>query len=411
MKIFKHFDKRYNPMLWWGLAIWLLCTGANILCDALGMEVESQATLMRMAKNFYQSSPLFCLLMLCVIAPFYEECSFRLWGVGKRWMVIVCFVLMALFSWAELAWWVMLPIAALALVRLMLRNEYLRNWIVAIGSSAFFMLCHISGYTSFSLSMVLGLTSIFGLALVLSYLTINISFWCSVALHVLNNSLGLLLPLLLMGGEPFTMNINTGDDEAFTLEAKPVAFLNRAKSEGQVFDPTAKQYVANYVCEIPELAAILAPNHSGADTVYEWEGNSEQLEARYKVDITYSATFNLDRAVHELMQSQHLVADTVVEPFYDIYITTPDGKECLLDDYPDGKAYYRIMDLYGDSRFFAETDTTGVTKHYCLYRPNSLRNNIMQNAITKALDFKVSLRPMADRKAVVITFRTQKEHK
>ena len=114
---YKRFNKRYLPMLWIGLALWLGTMLVSYILEKAGVMVTGQETLMDLGKLMFRSAPIFTLLMLCLLQPILEEMSFRLWGVGKKWTTILCFVLMALFTVGSVGLWGVILVAAIIVVK------------------------------------------------------------------------------------------------------------------------------------------------------------------------------------------------------------------------------------------------------------------------------------------------------
>ena len=168
---FKRYDKRFLPMLFIGLGLWVVSMVLMEVLTSSG-QAQGQSTLMEMIKGIFQQMPVFTLLLLCVFQPILEEFSFRLWGVGKMWMTIVCLALMTLFGVSEMGLWMFLFLGAFLFVWLKVKDTFRQRWILAIITSLCFALCHVSGFGSFGWGMVLGLTDIFGMALVMCWLTI-----------------------------------------------------------------------------------------------------------------------------------------------------------------------------------------------------------------------------------------------
>ncbi len=191
-------------MLWIGLVIWLGSMLISWIMELTGNAPAGQETLLGLGKWMFGYAPVLSLLLFCVFAPVLEEFSFRLWGEGKKWTTIVCLVLMAAFTTSEIGLWGLLFVAAMALAWFGVRDRFVQMWACALISSLTFALCHISGFGGFSLGMVLGIVDIFGFALVLSWLAINISIWLAALLHVLNNTLAIMIPLLFLN-DPLTL--------------------------------------------------------------------------------------------------------------------------------------------------------------------------------------------------------------
>ena len=206
-------------MLWIGLILWIGSMAVMYFLELTGESPSGQENLMQMSKEMFHTIPVFTLLLLCFFQPILEELSFRLWGVGKKWTTIVCLVLMSVFVTSELKLFGLIFIVAFILVWVFVRNRVAQVWINTIITSLAFSLSHISGFGDFSLGMVLGLVDIFGLALVLCWFTININFWLAPLLHVLNNSVSILVPMLFVS-DPITSShsITVGPQEVCSCQ-------------------------------------------------------------------------------------------------------------------------------------------------------------------------------------------------
>ena len=157
MKTPKRYDKRFLPMLWIGLILWIGSMAVMYFLESTGKSPSGQENLMQMSKGMFHTIPVFTLLLLCFFQPILEELSFRLWGVGKKWSTIVCLVLMSVFVMSELKLFGLIFIVAFILVWVFVRNRVAQVWINTIITSLAFSLSHISGFGDFSLGMVLGL--------------------------------------------------------------------------------------------------------------------------------------------------------------------------------------------------------------------------------------------------------------
>ena len=185
-------------MLWIGLAFWVGSIAIMYILEWAGVEMAGQDNLFDLGKTMFQRLPIFTLLLFCLLQPILEEMSFRLWGVGKKWTLVLCLVLMAMFGVSSIGLLGLLFVVGIILVTVLVKDRFVQVWLNAILSSLLFSLCHISGFGNDVLGMTLGLSDIFGMALVCCWLTVNISFWLSCLLHVLNNSLSIILPLLFL---------------------------------------------------------------------------------------------------------------------------------------------------------------------------------------------------------------------
>lgn len=413
----KRFDKRYLPMLWIGLALWLGSMLASYIMDKMGYAPAGQETLMEYGKALFQMSPFFTLMLLCFFQPILEEVSFRLWGVGKRWMTIVCLVLMTVFTVSEMHLWGLLVVGAVLAVWLLVRDLYIQRWINAVLTSVGFALCHMSGFNGFSLGSALGLVDIFGMALVLSWLTINVNFWLSALVHVANNSLAIILPLMMVG-DPVAYEANGISMEMVPQKAfTDIESLDMESPELSLLDSATTQFYM--VGEPAEIAAKLASLGTQDDAQYDWVPEGQSLEERVMLKVKFdtprkpdfSQLFHqyVDMVCGPMEKSCHIATDTVM--LKEVWLKYADGHEELMSmDCKDmGMAWTRLcsnsLGIRGNSiiqEFEMAEDSTLVNKFYCLERSNPILDMLhgYDAALDDMLGFKIELR---DAKPVQLT--------
>lgn len=351
MKKPKHFDKRFLPMLWIGLVLWLGSMAVTYIMEMTGNAPTGQTTLISMGKTIFQQAPIFILLLLCVVQPVFEEFAFRLWTVGKKWTTIVCLVLMAFFVLSEMKVWGLLFIVAFIVVWLCVKERYMQLWLNAFVTSLAFSLSHISGFGEFGWGLVFGLTDIFGMALVLCWLAININFWLAPLLHVLNNSLAIILPLVLLP-DPVTSEVKStvGDEvtKGFKTIIEPVHALrnNGPLIEGSAMltglpDSATDFYMVGEPAQIAMHLAIKADSIGAY--YYDWVSRNESLEERviYRVSdcvgpgFDYAQLRNCYLTDIALYLDDTIVADTVEVMFKEVWLVYDDGREEQLTDMTD----------------------------------------------------------------------------
>lgn len=374
-------------MLWIGLALWLGSMLASYIMDKMGYAPAGQETLMEYGKALFQMSPFFTLMLLCFFQPILEEVSFRLWGVGKRWMTIVCLVLMTVFTVSEMHLWGLLVVGAVLAVWLLVRDLYIQRWINAVLTSVGFALCHMSGFNGFSLGSALGLVDIFGMALVLSWLTINVNFWLSALVHVANNSLAIIVPLMMVA-DPVAYEANGISMELVPLKAfTDIESLDMESPELSLLDSNTTQFYM--VGEPAEIAARLASLGSQDGVQYDWEPEGQSMEERVmlkvKYDIARKPDFGqlfhqfLDMVCGPMEKSCHISTDTVM--LKEVWLKYTDGREELMSmECEDmASAWMRVcsnsMNIRGNSiieEIEPAEDSTMVHKFYCLERTNAI---------------------------------------
>lgn len=350
MKKPKRFDKHFLPMLWIGLAFWVGSIAIMYILEWAGVEMAGQDNLFDLGKTMFQRLPIFTLLLFCLLQPILEEMSFRLWGVGKKWTLVLCLVLMAMFGVSSIGLLGLLFVVGIILVTALVKDRFVQVWLNAILSSLLFSLCHISGFGNDVLGMTLGLSDIFGMALVCCWLTVNISFWLSCLLHVLNNSLSIILPLLFLPDVQTGRIIVSYEDSPNMQELATViepvrpfadnsALLAGAASQSELAAGAKDFYL---VGEPAEIAKMIASQRMGipADVLFDWKAKEESLEERIvlRVNDIKKEVYSCDDLYDHYMSQiacyldEPLRMDTTEVMLKEIWLVYDDGHEELLTD-------------------------------------------------------------------------------
>ncbi|MBQ5974486.1 MAG: CPBP family intramembrane metalloprotease [Bacteroidales bacterium] len=350
MKKPKRFDKRFLPMLWIGLAFWVGSIAIMYILEWAGVEIAGQDNLFDLGKTMFQRLPIFTLLLFCLLQPILEEMSFRLWGVGKKWTLVLCLVLMAMFGVSSIGLLGLLFVVGIILVTVLVKDRFVQVWLNAILSSLLFSLCHISGFGNDVLGMTLGLSDIFGMALVCCWLTVNISFWLSCLLHVLNNSLSIILPLLFLPDVQTGRIIVSYEDSPNMQELATVieplrpfadnsALIAGAATWSELAAGAKDFYL---VGEPAEIAKMIASQRMGipADVLFDWKAKDESLEERIvlRVNDIKKEVYSCDDLYDHYMSQiacyldEPLRMDTTEVMLKEIWLVYDDGHEELLTD-------------------------------------------------------------------------------
>ena len=395
MKNPKRYDKRFLPMLWIGLILWIGSMAVMYFLESTGKSPSGQENLMQMSKEMFHTIPVFTLLLLCFFQPILEELSFRLWGVGKKWTTIVCLVLMSVFVMSELKLFGLIFIVAFILVWVLVRNRVAQVWINTIITSLAFSLSHISGFGDFSLGMVLGLVDIFGMALVLCWLTININFWLAPLLHVLNNSVSILVPMLFVS-DPITSShsITVGPQEVCSYQTTVEPFRYFADNKELMsqdgpcglFPPDTTGFVlvgepAQIACRLAARADSTMLNNVEWKYNYDWQSKNAGLEERvvFRVSDYSNPDGNYDfnnifynGLLDDYIRDSRLIGDTIVADtteimIQEVWVVYDDGREELFTSDSPSSLWSEVME--GKvllSKPVEENDST-VTIHYYVY--------------------------------------------
>ncbi len=432
MKKPKRFDKRFLPMLWIGLAFWVGSIAIMYILEWAGVEIAGQDNLFDLGKTMFQRLPIFTLLLFCLLQPILEEMSFRLWGVGKKWTLVLCLVLMAMFGVSSIGLLGLLFVVGIILVTVLVKDRFVQVWLNAILSSLLFSLCHISGFGNDVLGMTLGLSDIFGMALVCCWLTVNISFWLSCLLHVLNNSLSIILPLLFLPDVQTGRIIVSYEDSPNMQELATVieplrpfadnsALLAGAATQSELAAGAKDFYL---VGEPAEIASMIASQRMGipADVLFDWKAKEESLEERIvlRVNDIKKEVYSCDDLYDHYMSQiacyldEPLRMDTTEVMLKEIWLVYDDGHEELLTDSCEhfNDVYSRLMsNPYGirgnEIVMLSEevNDSTVAFHYYCRLNENALQKEVdkMNAAMDKLKHVDYHLDYRDGRKVTYIT--------
>ena len=432
MKKPKRFDKRFLPMLWIGLAFWVGSIAIMYILEWAGVEMAGQDNLFDLGKTMFQRLPVFTLLLFCLLQPILEEMSFRLWGVGKKWTLVLCLVLMAMFGVSSIGLLGLLFVVGIILVTVLVKDRFVQVWLNAILSSLLFSLCHISGFGNDVLGMTLGLSDIFGMALVCCWLTVNISFWLSCLLHVLNNSLSIILPLLFLPDVQTGRIIVSYEDSPNMQELATVieplrpfadnsALLAGAATQSELAAGAKDFYL---VGEPAEIARMIASQRMGipADVLFDWKAKEESLEERIvlRVNDIKKEVYSCDDLYDHYMSQiacyldEPLRMDTTEVMLKEIWLVYDDGHEELLTDSCEhfNDVYSRLMsNPYGirgnEIVMLSEevNDSTVAFHYYCRLNENALQKEVdkMNAAMDKLKHVDYHLDYRDGRKVTYIT--------
>ena len=380
----------------------------------------------------FQRWPIFTLLLVCLLQPILEEMSFRLWGVGKKWTLVLCLVLMAMFGVSSIGLLGLLFVVGIILVTVLVKDRFVQVWFNAILSSLLFSLCHISGFGNDVLGMTLGLSDIFGMALVCCWLTVNISFWLSCLLHVLNNSLSIILPLLFLPDVQTGRIIVSYEDSPNMKELATViepvrpfadnsALLAGAATQSELAAGAKDFYL---VGEPAEIARMIASQRMGipADVLFDWKAKEESLEERIvlRVNDIKKEVYSCDDLYDHYMSQiacyldEPLRMDTTEVMLKEIWLVYDDGHEELLTDSCEhfNDVYSRLMsNPYGirgnEIVMLSEevNDSTVAFHYYCRLNENALQKEVdkMNAAMDKLKHVDYHLDYRDGRKVTYIT--------
>ncbi len=320
-------ERQYRYLLFAGLVLWILGIVMPIVWHSLGHSYSGQEGLMEAVKTLVDLgvsvAPMVTmtvvLLWLCVVQPVMEEFAFRFWGKDKRYAYIVSAVGMLLFAVLGLNAWLIVVTALSVLPMFLIKDSYLKKLVTIITTSVCFALMHISGFGGFSADLVFGLVNIIGMSLVMCYVVINYRFVYSIAIHVLNNSVAILVPFLFMGadvsfsGEGYYVRLR--DMKIGEAKELVYTFYTEDSATGKVcYYGELPQMVEEIYRHSPkteaetEVVRVFCPDNTSFWTKYVLE---------CKID---SNAMSADELVAMMMKNSHLRADTSYVPALEVAV-------------------------------------------------------------------------------------------
>lgn len=193
--------------LWTGLAIWVVSLAGIVLSPA----AESNHSLTEFT---FENGWAPALLVIGLLLPCLEEVAFRFWGIRRwRWAGYISAVAMGVvtyFYWG--LWGALATAAAVASITLAVKDERTRLLVLLLLTSLLFAILHFDNYGNLELRNLFALLNKLGFALVASWLVLNRGFLWALLLHVVINSLMVLLIAFPLGEADIQgLSINSGE--------------------------------------------------------------------------------------------------------------------------------------------------------------------------------------------------------
>ncbi len=199
--------------LWTGLAIWVVSLAGIMLSPS----AESNQALTEFT---FENGWAPALLVIGLLLPCLEEVAFRFWGIRRwRWAGYISAVAMGVvtyFYWG--LWGALATTAVAAAVTLAVKAERTRLLILLLLTSLLFAILHFDNYGNLELRNLFAIFNKLGFALVASWLVLNRGFLWALVLHVVINSL-LVLLIALPLGETHIPGLSINSGEGWTIFA------------------------------------------------------------------------------------------------------------------------------------------------------------------------------------------------
>ena len=212
------------------------------------------------------------LFFIVVVAPILEELSFRLFiDSRKKWISLISLLLLFYFLFESFTFLLAIFLGILILSTIILRFKFKDNWILitqVIISSLIFSLSHFNSDFIFNSQFLLFIQFLYfiGIGFVFSWLKINFNIVASMGLHILLNSIGLVLTLFL----------EEAQDKTIICDQKEIAYNSRVFLKSDSLSTT--QYKQDtLVIKNSNLVYMLDMFYTDQDTLDEKYYQTNQL--------------------------------------------------------------------------------------------------------------------------------------
>lgn len=193
--------------------------------------------------------PLLLLVFPLIISPIMEEFAFRGWlkSTGIRKIITICFVVLYIQSAFHSVLFSLLILSTLILFQFRIKKNALA--VNVIFTSILFSVVHIQNFNDPFIAFS-GLTQLFGVGLILSYVTYRFGIVYSIILHAVNNTIA-FLPLILVGNSD---QVILFEGETYLATLTPVSIFEFRTTN--IYDDNDAISITN---NIEEIAVELAP--------------------------------------------------------------------------------------------------------------------------------------------------------
>ena len=314
-----------TPLLWGGVALWLASGIILSILAIFGYDYMEQDTLNEMLESLGIVSPVLPFIFVCIIAPIYEEFAFRYWTVGKLSARITSLILSTIVVYLEAGSILIgLGVAVLMFVLMFLVKK--NEMALIISTSAIFSLMHISGFSSISVSVVLGLIQMFAGAVVICCLALRYRFVIAIAIHMINNIIA-LTPTdendKILKNSRYNHNLTAITQEGeSTMALKPI---NGKYGNKMVLSDSTETIISfqGSMSEFVDMIYDMDTAHT-ITTLYRINENTEKSVPKHSflLKLCDTAAINYNEILCTTMKyAAFLKQDTLYEPAYCLTIT------------------------------------------------------------------------------------------
>lgn len=213
-----------------------------------------------------------------VIAPVMEELGFRGWQSRKKSLKIISCILIGLYSILTFGYFIGIPILIIHIIIIFKILNFNSRIIGILFTSIIFTSIHWKNYSSIY-TQFLASISIFGIALIMSYITWRFSIIWSIIFHSIYN--GILV--LLFYNFSHEINIKTIDYEIKSIEKFSIDYYEYNFNKDQIsakahLNDFIGHWIGNYISRDKEYFYINTKNSPLIDININLSSNSNPLQ-------------------------------------------------------------------------------------------------------------------------------------
>lgn len=251
-------------------------------------------------ERLLQFSPFIILFLTIIIAPLLEEIAFRLWTASNGLASVVSYIGLIFFTHAffKLIWLTILVIIIIGYALFFLKKDKIRLTSLIVLTSVIFGFIHWANFNNGN-SSFLGVLSLVGFGMILSYIGLRFGFKYSVLAHSLNNCFA-ILPMLFLS-QNSVVEFNDDSYMAKQIVVNPFSFGEELNYQNQ--DSIL------VTAGLSQIASALSPFK--ADAFYVAEIGSLN---KYKLMVRKKDSFKIDKKslLIGFLRANHIVTDTIL---------------------------------------------------------------------------------------------------
>lgn len=291
-------------ILYAGIILWIL--GISILILAFNSNQSTNDTIqLPFIKSIISYPSFFLLILIIILIPLTEELIFRYWIVKNRFSFYISGLGMLVVTYhffSNIIPFLMLLIFFIALF-VFVKKRKNKLILMLITSSIVFSLIHIHNYDS-SIIKFGSIIQLFGLAMILSYIGIRISFYYCILGHSINNLIA-TIPLFMLSLHAETIHFENSTYNAVLI---PISLFSISNEPNQINHDSI-----TITGHISSIAADIQPF---SNEFYYTNVATDLFKYKLKVFAAPDTTICLNQISKDFLCKNKIQSDTTLKPAY-----------------------------------------------------------------------------------------------